>query len=236
VFYRIETAVVLGIVLLGSAAASQSAGDLANIEAYVTTHSVFGLGRHTKIVVTSDRSELCDGCEAGRQIEKVEARYFFQSDYWAPVGCVRNGEAPTTPRYCWTFAAESHPREIGAILTGDSQLRAQINRDGDLTSPQQSWNASIVPLGNETLPALVGRLTSKELGYIARWKDCELQRFQYALNPNGEDEFNSNSFIATLLREIGLVPDSYEPSGLVPGFGALFAGWYFHFPTGGCHV
>ena len=187
----------------------------AELNLHVTSHQVWFIWHHSKIVATYDQQRECTGCDA-EQIIPISS---------ATKGCFTTNR--TSSGYCTTIGAGGVPGGRRARLFGAT------NRPTGIGNELTSTPIAIIPPDNETRQDVLQSLLSALKSHTDDWNCFEENRMNYDLFPRTEgDSFNSNSFISGITQFIGLTAADLKPNVIVPGYAKAVPDTRFNF--GGC--
>lgn len=204
--HRCFGAVVFLICLAFGATTAQ-----AELDIHVTSHQVWFIWHHSKIVVTYDQRNECTGCSAD-QITDIS------SD---TEGCFTT--ARTSTGYCTTIGAGAVPAGSRARLFGETNRPSGL--ENELTSPP----IAITPPENQTLQDVLQSLLNALKSHTDDWNCFEDKRMNYDLFPGKGDSYNSNSFISGITQFVGLIAPDLKPKPNVPGYKKLVPETRFEF-------
>ena len=168
----------------------------AELSIHVTSHHVFWIWHHSKIVMTYDDPTECTGCQPN-QISEISPN---------TEGCFTTDRRDTG--FCTTFGA-------GSVR---GRLFGKTNRPSGLKDELTSPSIEVVPPTGQSLEEVLQSLLNSLDAHTDDWNCNEDTRMNYDLFPRTGKSYNSNSFISGITRFVGLPESDLKPDRRVPGY------------------
>lgn len=190
------TVIFLVCIIFGAKSAN------ADLNIHVTSHQVWFIWHHSKIVVTYDQPSECTACSED-QIVPITS---------ATEGCFTTRR--TSSGYCTTIGGGAVPFGISARLLGAA------NRPAGIRDTLTSIPIAIIPRENQTMQEVLLSLLNALNSHREDWNCHEDKRMNYDTFPSNEGGgYNSNSFISGITHFVGLAAPDLKPNVNVPGYG-----------------